>query len=141
MKNSTQKVFSETGVWIRFGWLPFYVRPLTLNQIWEIGEEVGKCEKLDIEGTFNSIEKMLAAHRDIRVLQNVVRKAVFRTSAMRFLLGWYIRRHTTMNRYKQVIEFCAQSFNAPFFFQSMTFLNGAKKTATNTREVQAPGDL
>ncbi len=140
MKNkSTQEVFSEQGQWLRFGWLPFHIRPLTLNQIWEIGEEVNRCDKLDIEGTFNSIEKMLSAHRDLRALQRVVIKALFRSWWMRLLFGRYIRRHTTMGHYRRVIEFCAKSFDAPFFFQSMTFLNGAKRTAMSTRAAQALG--
>lgn len=138
--NTTANALCEKGVWIRFGLIPFRLKPLTLAQIWEIGENVQECKQLDIEGKFNAIEKMLSAHQDVKTLQKIVVKAVFRSSIARFLFGWYISKHTTMNRYKQVISFCAQSFNAPFFFQSMTFLRGAKQVTMNTREVQVRGD-
>lgn len=121
---STSATIKEKGTWIRFGLLPVHLKPLTLAQIWEIGELVNTCEQLDIQGTFNGIEKMLSMHKDIRVLQKVVIKAIFRSSIARFLFGWYIAKKTTMTRYNEVITFCAQSFNAPFFFQSMTFLRG-----------------
>lgn len=138
-KISTEETFSEKGIWIRFGLLPVHLKPLTLAQIWEIGELVNTCEQLDIQGTFNGIEKMLSMHKDIRVLQKVVIKAIFRSSIARFLFGWYIAKKTTMTRYNEVITFCAQSFNAPFFFQSMTFLRGSAKQTMNTREVQVHG--
>ena len=84
---------------------------------------------------------MLAAHGDLKHLQNIVVKAVFRSSIARFLFGWYIRKHTTMKVYKRVISFCAKSFDAPFFFQSLTFLRGAKKVTMNTHEAQVRGGL
>lgn len=138
-KKSTSEVISEKGAWCLFGWLPFRLRPLTLSQIWEIGEIVQQCDKLDLQGEFYAIERMLSAHKDLKHLQNIVVKAVFRGSVARFLFGWYIRKHTTMNVYKRVISFCAKSFDAPFFFQSLTFLRGAKKVTMNTREAQVLG--
>lgn len=138
---STAAVFGEKPTWMMFGWLPVRIKPLTLHQIWEIGELLCQCEQMDSQGQFNAIEKMLAAHADLRLVQKVVVKAIFRTSIARVLFGWYIRRLTTMKRYRKVIEFCATSFDAPFFFQSMIFLRGAKRIVTNTHEAQAHGDL
>lgn len=138
-ENKTSSVLAEKAIWVRFGLIPFRIRPLTLAQIWEIGEKVQECNQLEVEGRFNAIEKMLSAHQDIRTLQKIVVKAVFRSSVARFLLGWYIRKHTTMKRYKQVISFCSQSFNAPFFFQSMIFLRGAKQVTMNTHEAPLHG--
>lgn len=140
-KKSTSEVINEKATWCLFGWLPFRLKPLTLSQIWEIGELVQKCDKLDLQGEFYAIERMLAAHGDLKHLQNIVVKAVFRSSIARFLFGWYIRKHTTMKVYKRVISFCAKSFDAPFFFQSLTFLRGAKKVTMNTHEAQVRGDL
>lgn len=139
-ENSVSSAIGETPIWLFFGKLPVRVKPLTLMQIWEIGELVTNCKQLDAEGQFNAIEKMLEAHSDLRNLQEVVVKAVFRSSVARFLFGWYIRRKTTMELYRKVITFCATSFSAPFFFQSLIFLRGAKQTTMNTREVQARGD-
>lgn len=140
-KKSTSEVITEKGAWCLFGWLPFRLRPLTLSQIWEIGEIVQQCDKLDLQGEFYAIERMLSAYKDLKHLQDIVVKAVFRGSVARFLFGWYIRKHTTMNVYRRVISFCAKSFDAPFFFQSLTFLRGAKKVTMNTREAQVHGDL
>lgn len=131
---------TERGTWVKFGWIPFRLRPLTLAQIWEIGEEISKCGMLELTGTFNAVEVMLSRHEDVRRLQRVIIIALFRSRVMRRLLGWWIRRKTTMERYERVIDFCARSFSAPFFFQSMTFLRGAKDVTTNTREAQARGD-
>lgn len=130
--NSTATAFTESGTWVKFGWIPFRLRPLTLAQIWEIGEEVSKCGMLDLAGSFNAIEVMLSRHEDVRRLQRVIVIALFRSRAMRRLLGWWVRRTTTMARYERVIDFCARSFSAPFFFRSMTFLRGAKDVTTNT---------
>lgn len=124
-----------------FGIIPIHIKPLTLSQIWEIGEIVSKCEVVELNGKFNAIEKMLSYHGELKHLQNVVIKAVFRSSVARFLFGRYIKSKTTMNVYKQVIAFCAQSFDAPFFFQSMNFLRGAKEVTMNTQEAQVHGDL
>lgn len=116
------------------------MKPLSLEQIWQIGELVQKCDKIDLQGEFYAIERMLESYTDIKILQDVVVKAIFRSSLARFLFGWYIRKKTTMKTYQRVISFCALSFNAPFFFQSMSFLRGAKKVTMNTREAQALGD-
>ena len=137
----TTETISERGIWVRFGLLPVYVKPMVLAQIWAIGETLQKCKELDIEGRFNAISKMLSMHEDIRIIQKVVVLAVFRSSIARFLLGWYIRKHTTMERYKRVVEFCAASFNAAFFFASMSFLRGAKRTTmTHTQQATVHGD-
>lgn len=130
---------TEKGTWVRFGLIPFYIRPLTLAQIWEIGELIQKCKAVELQGSFNPIEKMLESHKDLHFLQKVVEKAIFRGSVARFLLGWYIRKRTTMKRYKQVITFCAQSFDAPFFFQSLISLKGARQMTMNTAEATARG--
>lgn len=136
---STSATIKEKGTWIRFGLLPFYIRPMTLGQIWEIGELVEKCDVIELEGRFNAIEEILKHSKDLRLLQKVVVKAVFRSGLLRFLLGWYIKRKTTMGVYGKVISYCAESFNAPFFFQSMTFLRGSKQATMNTREAQVHG--
>lgn len=137
---STANTISEKSVWLMIGRLPFRMKPLTLDQIWQIGELVQKCDKIDLQGEFYAIERMLESYTDIKILQDVVVKAIFRSSLARFLFGWYIRKKTTMKTYQRVISFCALSFNAPFFFQSMSFLRGAKKVTMNTREAQALGD-
>ena len=137
----TSEVIKEKGIWVMFGCIPIRIKPLTLSQIWEIGEIVSKCEVVELNGKFNAIEKMLSYHEELKHLQEIVIKAVFRGSVARFLFGRYIKHKTTMNVYKQVVAFCAQSFDAPFFFQSMTFLRGAKEVTMNTREAQARGDL
>ncbi len=139
-EKKTSAVLTEKGIWVRFGFIPFYIRPLTLAQIWEIGELIQQCKAVELQGSFNPIEKMLESHKDLHFLQKVVIKAIFRGSVARLLLGWYIRKRTTMERYKRVITFCAKSFDAPFFFQSMTFLRGAKRVTMNTHEAQVHGD-
>lgn len=106
---------TERGTWVKFGWIPFRLRPLTLAQIWEIGEEISKCGMLELTGTFNAVEVMLSRHEDVRRLQRVIIIALFRSRVMRRLCGWWIRWNTTMERYERVIDFCARSFSAPFF--------------------------
>lgn len=140
-EKKTSEVITEKGIWVMFGCIPVRIKPLTLSQIWEIGEIVSKCEIVELNGKFNAIEKMLSYHDELKRLQEIVIKAVFRGSVARFLFGRYIKGKTTMNVYKQVIAFCAQSFDAPFFFQSMNFLRGSKEVTMNTREVRARGDL
>lgn len=141
MDKSTTNTFSEKGTWVRFGIIPFYIRPMTLKQIWEIGELVNKCGIIELQGQFNAIEQLLKHSEDLKKIQKVVITAIFRSSISRVLMGWYIKKKTTMKMYQRVITICAKSFDAPFFFQSMISLRGAKKVAMNTHEVQAHGDL
>src|SRR5574344_1545338 len=130
MSNTQEKVaetISESAKMIRFGIIPFFVRPATLTQIWEVGAKVEKMNNADIQGRINTLQILLDNFNDVRLCADIVVIMVFRSKFMRFLLGWYIRHHLNMGRYKEVMNFSIASFNATFFLKTFISLKGTKQ--------------
>ena len=138
----TADVITEKPKYMRFGLLYFVLRPMTMAQIYEVGALVEKTEGIDLQGEFNPIVEMLSRYRDVDTCSKVATIMLFRSRLMRTLFGRYVRHHMTMNRYKEIIEFGAITFQAGFFLTSFSFLRGTKETTkmTNTAEVTALGD-
>lgn len=139
----TTDVLTEKPIVVRFGLLFFVIRPMTMAQIYEIGAIVEKTEGIDLDGDFNPIVKMLESYKDVKHCSDVIVTMIFRSRIMRKLLGWYIKKHLTMERYRKIIEFGALSFQAAFFLTSFTFLKGTKEVTkpTNTAKATVHGDL
>lgn len=138
----TADTITEKPLWLLIGLLPIRVRPMTLAQIWEIGENVSKVKEIDIEGTFNPYQKMFSMWSDAKQINAIVPLILFRSRWARFLFGRYVKKRMTMKRYKAIIEYAALSFDATFFLTNMSFLRGCKETTkTNTNEAIALGDL
>lgn len=139
----TSDVISEKPILLRFGFLWFLMRPLTLSQIYEIGAIVQNIEEVNLpEGEFNPVVEMLRRYTDMKICSSIVVKMLFRRKLKRILFGWYVKKHLTMAKYKKVIEFGAMSFQAAFFLTSFTFLKGTKEVTkqTNTESVTHLGD-
>lgn len=143
--NTQEKVaetISEKPRFIRFGIIPFMVRPATLTQIWEVGALVQDMNYTEMHGRVNTLQVLLESHNDVRLCSQLVIILVFRSKLMRILLGWYVRHHLNVSRFKEVVNFMAVSFNATFFLTTFIFLKGTRQitTPTNTQEATARGD-
>ena len=57
---STAGAITEKPIFVFFGMIPFLVRPMTLAQIWQIGEKIGDIEEINIEGEFNPYQKVFS---------------------------------------------------------------------------------
>ena len=130
-KREVANTLSEKGIWIRVGFLPFRLRPITLAQIYEMGAIANdiNADGLEEKKKIKILAETIAHYNDARIMSKVFVICLFRSLLMRFLFGWYIRYNLTMREYEKLITFESTSFNINFFLTSIIFL---KKTTTIT---------
>lgn len=139
-EKNTAGVITEKSIFVFFGMIPFLVRPMTLAQIWQIGEKIGDIDEIDIEGEFNPYQKVFSMFKDVKSANEITPIIVFRSRLMRRIFGRFIRKRMTMKKYNELLQYASLSFDASFFLQSITFLKGCSQTTTNTKEAIARGD-
>lgn len=139
-KKKTADVLTEKSRWIRIGWLFFILRPVTLGQIYEMGEQVEDMEigDLSLNNRMNTIAEMAAHHKNAPKLQKIFLICLFRTRLMRFLFGWFIKHRLTPKHINILIESLTVSYSANFFLTSIIFLRQTK-TLTEPRQTTALG--
>ena len=130
-KREVADTLSEKGIWIRIGFLPLRLRPITLAQIYEMGAIANdiNADGLEEKKKIKILAETIAHYNDARIMSKVFVICLFRSLLMRFLFGWYIRHNLTMREYEKLITFESTSFNINFFLTSIIFL---KKTTTMT---------
>ena len=130
-KREVANTLSEKGIWIRIGFLPFRLRPITLAQIYEMGAIANdiNADGVEEKKKIKSRAETIAHYNDAKIMSKVFVICLFRSLLMRFLFGWYIRHNLTMREYEKLITFESTSFNINFFLTSIIFL---KKTTTMT---------
>ena len=130
-KREVANTLSEKGIWVRVGFLPFRLRPITLAQIYEMGAIANdiNADGLEEKKKIKILAETIAHYNDARIMSKVFIVCLFRSLLMRFLFGWYIRHNLTMREYEKLITFESTSFNINFFLTSIIFL---KKTTTMT---------
>lgn len=138
----TSDTISEKPRLIRFGFLFFTMRPLTLSQIWEVGSILEDTEIIEVKNGENVISAMLSRVSNIKASEKILVVMLFRNKAFRKLFGWHIRKHLTMARYEKMMEYYLATLRAAFFLISFTSLKGIKEITkrTNTAEATALGD-
>ena len=139
-KREVANTLSEKGIWVRIGFLPFQLRPITLAQIYEMGAIANdiNADGLEEKKKIKILAETIAHYNDARIMSKVFIICLFRSLLMRFLFGWYIRHNLTMREYEKLITFESTSFNINFFLTSIIFL---KKTTmmTNPNPTTAHG--
>ena len=130
-KREVANTLSEKGIWVRVGFLPFRLRPITLAQIYEMGAIANdiNADGLEEKKKIKILAETIAHYNDARIMSKVFIICLFRSLLMRFLFGWYIRYNLTMREYEKLITFESTSFNINFFLTSIIFL---RKTTTMT---------
>lgn len=148
MKNeSVQKrvanILGERPTIIWFGLLPFFIKPVTYNQIWDIGEITQNLPDLTqdkVKGLLD-VSATLHFHAESRRMADVAVITMFRSSWMRWLFGGFIKKRLTVSRYKKLQDYLAKTMDAAFFLHTIIFLKGLKEVTkpTNTPEATAHG--
>lgn len=138
----TSDTLSEKPRLIRFGFLFFTMKPLTLAQIWEIGSVLETQEIKPINGDVNVMAEMLERVENIKAAQEIAVIMLFRSRWKRKLFGWFVKSRLTMGRYQQMMEYYLMTLRAAFFLICLTSLKGIKEVTkkTNTAEATALGD-
>ena len=138
----TSDTLSEKPRLIRFGFLFFRMKPLTLAQIWEVGGILEQQEITAVDGDVNVIAEMLERVDNIKAAQEIAVAMLFRGSLSRWLFGRFVKSRLTMERYQQMMEYYLMTLRAAFFLISITSLKGVKEMTkrTNTAEATVLGD-
>lgn len=126
---------AEKGIWVWVGHIPFYLRPMTLAQIYEMGSVANdiNADNIEEKKKVKILAETIAHYRDARIMQRVFIICLFRSMLMRILFGWFIRHNLTLREFEKLIMFETKSFNVNFFLTSIIFL---KKTVTMTNPTQ-----
>ena len=123
-KKQVAETMTERSMWIRIGWLWFRMRPLTLGQIFEMGEFTNDIDVsgLSMNLKTNVIAEMFIRHASAPLMQEIFVVCLFRRPWKRWLFRRYILKRLTMGRFQQMINFIITSFTANFFLTSIIFL-------------------
>lgn len=148
MKNdSVQKrvadILGERPTIIWFGLLPFLIKPVTYNQIWDIGEITQNLPDLTqdkVKGLLD-VSATLLFHAESKRMADVAVITMFRSSWMRWLFGNFVKKRLTVSRYKKLQDYMAKTMDAAFFLHTIIFLKGLKEVTkpTNMPEATVPG--
>lgn len=127
-KKKVTNALSERSLWIRVGWLPVLVKPLTLSQIYDMGEAASEINGDDLKQVekINMIAALINHAKDARALQDVFLVCAFRKKWKRWLFGRYIRNRLNIEHINQLITIIATTFNINFFLTSIIFLTQTK---------------
>ena len=128
---------------IRFSLLPFFVYPITYNQIWDIGEitkDLPEITQDKVKGLLD-VSATLLFHGESKKMAEIAVLTMFRSSWMRWLFGGYIKKRLTVRRYKKLQDYMAKTMDATFFLHTIIFLKGLNEITrtTNTPEVTPLG--
>ena len=141
-KKRTEEVLTEKSKWLRIGFLPFRLRPLTLAQIYQMGKYCNEidCEGVSLHQRINIVATMFAKYENIPFMQDVFCTCLFRTRFMRFIFKRYLRHRLTMAHFKKMVDYITQSYDANFFLTSIIFLkqmNMISEPSQTTRRGQS----
>ncbi|MCF2559471.1 hypothetical protein I6E23_05815 [Prevotella brevis] len=129
-KKKTADAITEHSTWMRIGWLPIRLRPLTLGQIYEMGEFVEnlQAEGLDLNNDkrFNLVAEMLSRYKSAPLMQDAFMIAAYRRCWARKLFRKYILQRLTIRKFQPVLEMITDSYAANFFLTSIIFLHQTK---------------
>ncbi len=136
-KTAEQKVaeaINEKGKWIKVGWMPFYVRPMTYSQIADLSAEVSQLDGFDQDDDGNPMLTVAMKHgKDFGQLVRVATVTLFRSKWLRRVFGGYLRRNLASKHFRKLQEHIFQSVDPAFFLQTIIFLKGMNRTEP-TRE-------
>lgn len=128
-KENVSRTLKEEPIVIRIGLLKCSIKPLTLNQIYEIGVQANNIKPIEVseDGRINILQQMIEHGNDARVLCNIFVICAYRKKIWRKILGKYLLKRLKMEHVKKLIQFLSGSFDVNFFLTSITFLKQIKK--------------
>lgn len=144
-KKRTADTVEERSVWILIGLLPIRLRPLTLGQIYEMGQFACDMEAsgLDLKARIVASAEMLARWKSARLMQEVFLVCAFRRHWKRRLFRRYVLNRLTVGKFQRAVAMITDSFTANFFLTSIIFLsqtNMMSEPNPTTRHGQQSGE-
>lgn len=144
VQRRTVEALAERPIIVFFGCIPFVIRPITITQIWEIGnvvKDMVQIEKEKIENIFSDVAAILAYSGEGVHLSEITVLFMFRSEWMRRLYGSFIKKRLTVKKHKKIQNFMARSMDPAFFLSTIIFLRGISELTkpTNIQEATAPG--
>ena len=123
-KKIISDILSEKPVWIRVGFIPFRVKPVTLSQIYEMGAIANDINSDGIEDKdkFYVLAETLSHYNDARLMTEIFKVCIFRSSIMRWIFGKYIKHNLTLMHFQQLMMYLMKSLNINFFLTSIISL-------------------
>lgn len=102
--------------------------PLTLGQIYEMGEWVEKMngDEIPKDSSIQLISEMFTKYENAPLLQEVFLMCLFRSQVMRWLFRRYIKHRLTPRHINLMIQNIAKTYSANFFLTSIIFLRQTK---------------
>ena len=127
-KKKTADILTEKSRWIRIGLLFIRLRPLTLGQIYEMGQYVESIEAdgLEFKGRYNYVAKMLSEYNNAPLMQDIFLVTAYRRSWKRKLFRRYILKRLTVRHFQDAMDIITDAYNANFFLTSIIFLRQTK---------------
>lgn len=144
VQGRTVEAFAERPIIVFVGCIPFIVRPITLTQIWEIGnivKDMIPIEKEKVENIMSDVAAVLSYSNEGENIANIIVLFMFRSSWMRWLFGGYVKKRLTVKKHKKIQNFMARTMDPAFFLSTIIFLRGITELTkpTNTAEATVPG--
>ena len=123
-KKKTADVLTEKSVFMWIGRLPIFIKPLTLGQIYEMGEYVCQMEgrELDLKARLLASAEMFARYKSAEMMQEIFLIAAFRKRWKRRLFRRYILNRLTVAKFQKAMEVITNAYSANFFLTSIIFL-------------------
>jgi len=127
-KSKVASALTEKSTWMMVGLLPIRLKPITLGQIFEMGEFVNdiNSEGLSVNARINTIAEMLLKYKNAPLMQEVFIVCAFRNRWMRKIFRRYILKRLTVGHFQKVIEHITKAYTANFFLTSIIFLHQTK---------------
>lgn len=144
VQGRTVEAFAERPIIVFLGCIPFFIKPITLTQIWEIGnvvKDMSQIEKEKVENIVSDVAAVLSYSNEGANIADIIVLFMFRSTWMRWLFGNYVKKRLTVKKHKKIQNFMARSMDPAFFLSTIIFLRGITELTkpTNTAEVIAPG--
>ena len=127
-KSKVASALTEKSTWMSVGLLPIRLKPITLGQIFEMGEYVNdiNSEGLSVNARINTIAEMLLKYKNAPLMQEIFIVCAFRSRWMRKIFRRYILKRLTVGHFQKVIEHITKAYTANFFLTSIIFLHQTK---------------
>lgn len=137
-KKKVAATLLEKATIIKVGLLRIKVKPLTLGQIFEMGEYSHDIKELQLETVkkMNVMQVLLAHTKDAKAMCEIFIICAFRKHWARKVFGRYIRHHLTIMHFNDLVKYISMSFNANFFLTSISFLSQTKIMTEPTTTVR-----
>lgn len=140
-KKHTAEALTEKSSWMRVGLLPILLKPLTLGQIYEMGEYTCQMEgaELDRKSQVLASVEMLTRHKSAKLMQEVFLVCAYRKRWKRRLFRHYILKRLTVSGFQKALSVITNAYTASFFLTSIIFLhqtNGITEPSQTTARGQ-----